>query len=238
MPELTDKVVFITGGSSGYGKATAKLFAQNGSKVIIASRNKDDLIKVKEEINCFDYFVMDVTNPSDWQRAADYLKNEIGGIDILINNAGGGVSISDVTEQSIEEIDKSIKLNLNSVIYGSRAIAPLMKEKKSGTIINISSVCAKQAWPGWTVYSAAKAGVLQLSKGLYVELQPYNIRVSCVIPAAANTNFQKSAHIDTPRYLLTPCDIANTIFYICSLPQSAVVEEVIVWGIDQQVIPL
>ena len=113
-----------------------------------------------------------------------------------------------------------------------------MKDNHEGTIINISSVCAKEAWDGWTVYAASKWGVLGFSKGLYVEMRPHNVRVTCVIPAAASTGFQQNSGIDEITASLKPEDIAQTILYVCTLPQRAVVEEVTVWGIEQEVNPL
>jgi NADP-dependent 3-hydroxy acid dehydrogenase YdfG len=129
-------------------------------------------------------------------------------------------------------------LNLNSVIYGSKIFGNMMKSQKSGTIINFGSVCAKEAWPEWTVYAAAKWGVLGFSKGLYTELQPYNVRVTCVNPGASSTGFQKYAGIDEITQKLRPEDVARVVVETCKLPHHVVVEEVTVWGIDQVVIPL
>ena len=139
-----EKSVWITGGSSGYGKAMAKLFAQEGYQVVIAARGEAALKEAAAEIGC-DYFVMDVTNPADWQKAVAYAKEKFGGLDVLINNAGGGVAVRDTITITNEEIDRCIDLNMKSVIYGCRDFAPMMMEQKRGTIVNISSVCAKQA---------------------------------------------------------------------------------------------
>lgn len=238
MEKLNNKIVFITGGSSGYGKATAKALCEAGATVIIAARGIEALENAKKEIGCADIIVMDVTKYSDWEKAAEFVKEKYGKIDILINNAGGGVAIKDTVDQEVADIDKTILLNLNSAIYGSKIFGEMMKERKEGTIINFSSVCAKEAWDGWTVYAASKWGVLGFSKGLYVEMRPHNVRVSCVVPAAASTGFQKKSGIDDITAKLQVEDIAQTVLYICSLPQHAVVEEVTVWGIDQEVNPL
>lgn len=233
-----EKTVWITGGSSGYGKEIARLFAAEGYHVIIAARSAAKLEEAAKDIDC-DSFVMDVTRPADWEKAAAYVKEKFGGIDILINNAGGGVAIKDTVALTDEEIDGAIDLNLKSVIYGSRAFAPMMMEQKQGTIVNISSVCAKQAWPQWTLYASAKWGVLGFSKGLYTELQPYNIRVSCAIPAACGaTNFDRSAGLPARELKMQPQDFARAVVDTCKLPQHVVVEEITVWGIDQTVIPL
>ena len=113
-----------------------------------------------------------------------------------------------------------------------------MKEQGEGTIINIASVCAKHAWPKWNIYAAAKWGVLGFSKALYVELQPYHVRVTCIMPGLSSTNFQASAGKNPINSLLSPDDLAEVIVNICALPKHVVIEETIVWGIDQVVNPL
>ena len=232
------RIVLITGASGGYGKATAKAFKDNGDTVIMIARNIDKLNKAKIEVGGDLAFSMDVTNPADWENAVKTVKEKYGRLDIIVNNAGGGIAIKEVSDLSIEEIDETIKLNLNSVIYGCRAFAGMMKEQKCGTMINISSVCARQCWPLWSVYAAAKAGVLNFSKGMYLEMQPYNVRVTCVIPSSASTGFQNACGIEETADELLPQDIAETVLYVANLPQRAVVEDVTVWGIDKQVNPL
>jgi NADP-dependent 3-hydroxy acid dehydrogenase YdfG len=181
---------------------------------------------------------MDVTKPEDWDMLVKTVKERFGRLDILVNNAGGGITIKEVADQSIDEIDAVIKLNLNSVIYGCRAFAGMMQAQKNGTMINISSVCARQCWPTWSVYAAAKAGVLNFSKGMYLEMQPHNVRVTCVVPSSASTGFQSACGIGETTDKLLPEDIAETVLYVANLPQRAVVEDITVWGIDKQVNPL
>lgn len=233
-----NKIVLVTGASSGYGKAIAKAFKENGDTVIMTARNLEKLEAAKSDVNGDLAISMDVTKPEDWNTLIDVINQKYGRLDLLVNNAGGGIAIKEVSELSIDEIDQTIKLNLNSVIYGCRAVADIMKQQKSGTIINISSVCARQCWPTWSVYAAAKAGVLNFSKGMYLEMQPYNVRVSCVIPSSASTDFQKACNIGETDDKLLPEDIAETVLYIANLPQRAVVEDVTVWGIDKMVNPL
>jgi len=114
----------------------------------------------------------------------------------------------------------------------------MMKTQKDGIIINISSVCARHAWGGWSVYAAAKAGVLNFTKGLYVEMRPHGVRATCIIPAAASTGFQSGAGIGEENQTLTPDDIANAVFYAATQPKGVVVEEMTVWGTSQDVQPL
>ena len=233
-----NRIVLITGASSGYGKAMAKAFKDSGDTVIMTARGLEKLTAACEEVGGDLAFSMDVTRPEDWEYAVATVKEKYGRLDILINNAGGGITIKEVGDFTVDEIDATIRLNLNSVIYGCRAFSHIMKEQKCGTMINISSVCARQCWPTWSVYAAAKAGVLNFSKGMYLEMQPYGVRVSCVVPSSASTGFQSACGIGETTDLLLPEDIAETVLYIANLPQRAVVEDVTVWGIDKQVNPL
>ena len=233
-----NRIVLITGASSGYGKAMAKAFKECGDTVIMTARGYEKLEAARAEVGGDLAFAMDVTRPCDWDNAVKIITEKYGKLDILINNAGGGVTIKPVSEFSAEEIDSVIKLNLNSAIYGCRAFADMMKDQKSGTMINVSSVCARQAWPAWGVYGAAKAGMLNFSKSLYLELQPYGVRVTCLIPASANTGFQDACGIANAPQMMKPEDVAETALFIANLPQRAVVEDITVWGIDQVVNPL
>ena len=240
MQDLRDNVVVITGATSGFGRATAEMFYERGARVLAAGRNKKRLERAKEEIGDIDYFEIDVTKPDDWNKLCEHVVSRHGRIDILVNNAGGAIELKEITEQDTETIDAIIALNLNSVIYGSRIFAMLMKKQRSGTIVNISSACATEAWPKFGAYSAAKAGVVAFSKGLYIELRPFGIRVTSIIPGAGRTNFSKNAGIaepDTP-FVLEAKDMAEVIYHVCSMPQHIEVEEYRFWGTDQEVIPL
>lgn len=233
-----NRIVLITGASSGYGKATAKAFKENGDTVIMTARSLEKLEAACREVGGDLAVSMDVTLPADWERIVSLIKEKYGRLDILVNNAGGGIAIKEVREFTPDEIDAVIRLNLNSVIYGCRAFADMMAGQKSGTMINISSVCARQCWPTWSVYAAAKAGVLNFSKGMYLEMQPHNVRVTCVVPSSASTAFQSACGIGETTDQLLPEDIAETVLYVANLPQRAVVEDVTVWGIDKQINPL
>ncbi len=232
-------VILITGGSSGYGKATAKKFADAECQVIITGRNETALATAAKEIGAVP-FCADVTSPDDWKNLRKFVETQYGKIDLLLNNAGGGVAIKNTAEQSVEDINKTVMLNLNGTIYGCREFAPMFLEQKQGTIINISSVCAKQAWPGWSVYAAAKWGVLGFTKGLTTELSPEGIRVTCLVPGAGDTAFDSNANFKDRGTIpsLKAEDIAEAIYSIYQLPSHVWVEEMTVWGIDQVVIPL
>lgn len=233
-----NRIVVITGATGGYGLATAKKFKEDGDKVIIASRNKEKVENVVREYGFEDGFVIDVTDFDKWVALKEYIVDKYGRIDVLVNNAGGGVCIADTTEQTKEDIEKAVSLNLTSTIFGSKIFGNMMKEQKDGIIINISSVCARHCWGGWSVYAAAKAGVLNFTKGLYVEMRPYGVRATCVIPAAASTDFQRNAGIAEENQTLRVEDVANAIVYAANQPKGVVVEELTVWGTSQDVQPL
>ena len=232
------KVVIITGATSGFGLEAAKLFKANGDIVIAASRNPQKVKTIINEYGFDDGFVLDVTDYDAWQELKAYIIGKYGHVDVLVNNAGCGVSIVDTVDQTRDTIDQTIATNLNSVIYGSSVIGDLMKAQGDGIIINLASVCARHCWGGWSVYAAAKAGVLNFTKGLYVELQPYGVRATCIIPGSVSTGFQSSAGIDEVTQSIRPIDIANAIFYAANQPKGVVVEEMTVWGTSQVVEPM
>jgi len=236
---MKDKVVLITGGSQGYGRAAAKCFAQAGSKVVILSRSEAKLKEALKETGADGYIAMDATSSHAWQDIAyPYIKEKYGRLDVLINNAGGAVQLGEVVSMSAETVDQIIALNLSSTIYGAKTFAAMMMNQRSGTIVNVASACAKHAWPGWSVYAAAKWGVLGFSKNLYVDLQPYNIRVSCLIPGAGATDFMKHAGAANAEVNLSAEDVGQAMFGICALPENVVTEELIIWGNSQRIVPL
>lgn len=235
--EMND-VILITGGSDGYGKAAAKRFAEAGCRVVITGRRKDALALAAEETGAIP-FAADATIPEDWERLGKFIREKFGRLDLLVNNAGGGVAIKrrrhisrrDRPRDKAEPEQRDIRLP---------GVRPDVSLAKGGTIINVSSVCAKEAWPGWSVYAAAKWGVLGFTKGLATELAPDGVRVTCLVPGAGDTSFDKNAGFTGRGCVpgLKSGNIADTIFAVYNLPGNVWVEEITVWGIDQVVIPL
>lgn len=232
------RIVLITGATSGFGLAAAKKFHENGDTVIIASRNAEKVAATVKAGGFADGFCINVADYADWVALRDYVQAKYGRIDVLVNNAGGGVAIVDTVDQTQADIDAAIALNLNSVIYGCKLFGEMMKAQGDGIVINLASVCARHCWGGWSVYAAAKAGVLNFTKGFYVEMQPFGVRTTCVIPASSATGFQSNAGIDNVTQTLCAEDIANAICYAANQPKGVVVEEMTVWGTSQQVQPL
>jgi len=239
LQSVKDQVVVITGAASGYGRATAKRFREEGATVIITDIDEKALREAADEIGA-EAYQQNVTRWEDWQALFASVMATHGRVDILVNNAGGGVVVADTVDQTREAVDKIIALNLNSVVYGSMTFGKQMRAQGSGTIVNISSTCATEAWPGFSVYAAAKSGVVSLSKGMYTELRPFGVRVTAVIPGAGATNFSKNAGLAEPAvpFRLKPEDMAEVILHICRMPQHIEIEEYRFWGTDQEVIPM
>jgi len=242
MNSLDGQVAIVTGGSSGYGKGIASVLRQRGVRVWITGRDRDRLERAAAQVGAHP-FVADATSPNDWERLVETVFDETGRIDVLVNNAGGGVKIAPLDEQSDGEVASSIALNLTSAIIGCKRVAPIMKSAKRGTIINISSVCATQAWPGWSVYSAAKAGMLQFSRCLYTEMRPHGVRVTCVMPSWGATSFNDAAHLpeheeETFSKKIKPEELGESVAHICAMPRHLAVEQMTIWPLVQEVEPL
>ena len=240
LQDLKGKVVVVTGGTSGFGKGTAQRFLAEGARVLITGSNEERLRQARESLGPVEALRADAADPDDWERLQAYVADRFGRIDVLVNNAGSGISVRPITEQSVADIDAIIRLNLGSVAYGCRVFGRMMKDQREGTIVNVSSACATEAWPNFSVYAAAKAGVVALSKGCYTELRPYNVRVTALIPGAGRTGFSAGAGLPEPAtpFWLEPKDVAEAIVHICRLPREIFVEEYRIWGMDQEVIPL
>ena len=192
MGELEGRVVLVTGGTSGFGKAMAGRFLEEKARVIITGRTDTRLADACADLSGADGVRADAGSSADWERVAGHVAHEYGRLDILVNNAGGGIRVTDTVDQSVSDIDEILRVNLAGVVYGCRAFGRMMKARKSGTIINVSSACGHHAWPGFSVYAAAKAGIVAFSKGLYVELRPFDIRVTALVPGAGSTGFRKT----------------------------------------------
>ncbi len=239
---LSELVAVVTGGSRGYGAGIAESLKKHGAEVWITGRDEEALKAASDRLGVRAVRA-DVTVPADWDRLFDDVFKAAGRLDILVNNAGAGVRVAPVAEQTDDEILRSISVNLTGAILGCRRAAPLMKKQKSGIIVNISSICATEAWPGWSVYSAAKAGMLQFSKCLYAELRESGVRVTTVIPSWGATEFQQASDIaplsdEQRKRAIQLSDIGEIVAQICSLPSHLEVLEMTVLPTIQEIVPL
>jgi NAD(P)-dependent dehydrogenase (short-subunit alcohol dehydrogenase family) len=240
--KLEGKAAIVTGASGGFGKGIAAVLAEEGARVWMTARNEGPLREAAREIGG-NGIVADAGVAGDWDRVFREVAGRAGRVDILVNNVGAGVTVKHLDEQSDQEIDTAVTVNLTGAIYGCRRAAELMKRQKSGSIINIASVCAVEAWPGFSVYSAAKAGVLQLSRCLHTELRPFGVRVTCLMPSWGATNWGKAAGMaemapEIRAKSIQPREIGRTVADLCTLPAHLVVQEMVLWPLVQEVIPL
>lgn len=187
---IAGKVIVITGASSGMGAAAASHLAARGASVVLGARRGDRIekltAKIKEADGKATAVVTDVTKREDVQRLVDTAVQTYGRIDVLINNAGV-MPLSPLDRLKVDEWDRMIDVNLKGVLYGIAAALPHMIERKSGHIINLSSVAGHKIFDGSTVYSATKTGVRIISEGLRQEVAPHNIRVTIISPGAVKT---------------------------------------------------
>lgn len=241
MKDLSNKIALVTGASSGFGAGIVKHLSKAGAKVYIAARNAGKLESVAKETAAFP-IVADITDPNDWDKVFEIIIKENNHLDILINNAGSGGSIRPINEQDDTNIIHTIQTNLTGAILGSKRAAAVMKKQHSGTIVNISSVCSFEAWPGWSVYGAAKAGLEQFTRHLYVEMRPYGIKATILIPSWGATNFNINANIepftsDVIGKVIQPDDIGKIVADICKLPDHLIIPEMILLPMTQEIIP-
>ena len=185
---VKDKVVVITGASSGLGEAAARLLAKGGAKLVLGARRIDRLRALATELSLGPDAVVqtDVTERDQVKRLVDHAVRSHGRVDVMINNAGLMPS-SRLERLQIDEWDRMIDVNIKGVLYGVAAALPHMIAQKSGHIINVSSVAGHKVGPGGAVYAATKHAVRALSEGLRQEVKPYNIRTTIISPGAVAT---------------------------------------------------
>jgi len=183
--DLIKRNAIVTGGAQGFGLAIVERFISSGAKVAIWDKDQEILNKIN--IDNTIKKVVDVSSYNSVLNGLEATLRELGQIDILVNNAGIAGPSYKTWEYPNEEWQKIIDIDLTGVFYCCKAIVPLMKEKNYGRIVNISSIAGKEGNPNAMPYSAAKAGVIALTKSLGKELADNNISVNCVTPAAAKT---------------------------------------------------
>lgn len=238
--ELNGKRAVVTGGGSGYGKGIAAALGRAGVEVWITGRNREKLESTAREIGA-KAIVADVTSGADWDRVFA----EVGDVDVLVNNAGFGGRIAPLAEQDDAGIAAVIAANLTGAIFGSARAARTMAERGRGVIVNISSVCAVHAWPGWSVYTAAKAGLLKFSHALHTEMRPRGVKVTCVIPSWGQTDFNRTAGIagasEDPSLAakcMSPGQMGEFVLGLVRLPVELTVPEVTIQPMVQDIVPM
>ena len=193
---IQDKVIVITGASSGLGEAAARLLSAQGASVVLGARRADRIQSLANELSAKgDKAVVkttDVTDRAQVKALVDAAVQAYGRVDVMINNAGL-MPQSLIERLKIDEWDRMIDVNIKGTLYGIAAALPYMKQQKAGHIVNVSSVAGHKVGPGSAVYAATKYAVRALSEGLRQEVKPYNIRTTVISPGAVATELPDSA---------------------------------------------
>jgi NAD(P)-dependent dehydrogenase (short-subunit alcohol dehydrogenase family) len=242
---LKGKVAVITGVGSGFGKATAELFAElDQVGLVLIDYNAQALEATAQNCRAAGSKVValacDVTRSETFESALQAALEVFGKVDFLINYAGGALKVAPIEEMDDEINRRIIDLNLTSTIISCRTFAPQFKQQGYGKIINVSSACDRRSWPGWSVYSAAKAGVNQFTKCLYTELRPHGVAVTLLVPGGSNTGFQAAAEgvnqFEWDEELaVRPEHFADMVYQTCALTRGGCVTELLLYGIAQDV---
>jgi NADP-dependent 3-hydroxy acid dehydrogenase YdfG len=193
---IAGKVVVITGASSGLGEATARYLSERGATVVLGARRNERLEALAKELEGKGGNVLavqtDVTDREQVKRLVDAAVETYGRADVLINNAGI-MPQAPLERLTIDEWDQTIDINVKGVLYGIAAALPHMKERKSGQIINVSSVAGHKVPTGGVVYSASKHAVRVITEGLRQEVKPYGLRTTVISPGAVDTELPESS---------------------------------------------
>ncbi len=181
MGRLDDKVAVITGGASGIGEASVRLFAAEGAEVVVADVQDERGRRLASELDA-EYVHADVTREEDVEAAVSHAVDVYGRLDCMFNNAGIAGAVGPIESVTVEAFDRTVAVLLRGVFLGVKHAAPVMRAQGGGSIINTASVAAVRTGYGNHVYSAAKAGVVQLTRSVAMELGEDNVRVNCVLP--------------------------------------------------------
>jgi len=244
---LANRIVFITGASSGIGRSCAFAFAGAGARLILAARRAERLQPVVQELQ--DRFSteclaisLDVTNREAVFATVRSLNNEWGDVDILVNNAGKALGLSTSYETSIEHLDGMMETNVKGLLHMTGAIVPGMVERDRGHVINIGSTAGRWVYPGGTVYCATKHAVRAINEGLKMDLHGTQVRVSSVDPGLVETEFslvrfdgdaERADKVYADTNPLTPDDVAESVLWCAARPPHVNISEILMMAVDQ-----
>jgi 3-hydroxy acid dehydrogenase/malonic semialdehyde reductase len=245
---LKDKVVFVTGASSGIGAATAMEFARLGARVLLCARRLDKLKAMEPELMkagaaAVFSFELDVRGREAVEATINSLPDGWGEIDVLVNNAGLSRGLKKLYEDDIEDWEEMIDTNMKGLLYVTRAVVPGMVKRNRGHVINLGSIAGRMIYPNGAVYCATKAAEAFLSDGLRIDLNGTDVRVTSVDPGMVETDFSKVRFRgDEERAAKTyenidplmPEDIADTIVWAATRPAHVQIQTVILTCVAQR----
>jgi len=247
MFNIKNKTILITGASSGFGEACARLFAKKGARLIIAARRESHLKTLAKELfNKYNtetkVLVLDVRDFGKVSKSIESLPCKWKEIDILVNNAGLSRGLDKIQEGSIQDWEEMIDTNIKGLLYVSRCVLPLMVKRNKGHVINIGSIAGHEVYPKGNVYCATKHAVDAITKGMRLDLNGTNVRVTAVDPGLAETEFsvvrfhgdkQRAGSVYKGLEPLYADDIADAVYYAVTRRENFVIGEMILFPLCQ-----
>ncbi len=243
---MKDRIIFITGATSGIGEGCARKFAAMGSDLILNGRNTEKLAELKAELTAKGVDVLtlpfDVRDREAMRAALDSLEGKWKNIDVLVNNAGLVIGLDKEFEGNLDEWDVVLDTNVRALLAMTRMVVPGMVERGHGHIINIGSIAGDAAYPGGSVYCATKAAVKALSDGLRIDLVDTPLRVTNIKPGMVETNFtvvryrgdkERADDFYKGIHALNGDDVAEVVYFAASAPAHVQIAEVLVMPTNQ-----
>jgi NADP-dependent 3-hydroxy acid dehydrogenase YdfG len=244
---LDSQWVLITGASSGFGAAAARAFAAAGARLLLGARRLDRLATVADDALAAGapaalFHVLDVADTTSVNAFADWVRAGAGRVDVLVNNAGGAHGLDPVETATDADWETMFQTNVLGTLRMTRAILPLMKPYPGALILNVGSIAGREAYEGGAAYCAAKAGVLQITRALRLELCGTGLRVATVDPGLAETEFsvvrfkgdrERAAKVYAGVEPLTAADVAEALVWVASRPPHVCVDEMVLKCTDQ-----
>ena len=240
---MKNKIILITGATSGIGRETAIRFANQGARLILCGRRKEKLdVLVKELGENHQSLIFDVRDKKAVFKAIKSLPKEYKQIDVLINNAGNAHGMDSAQTADLDDWDAMIDGNVKGLMYVTKAVLPFMVEKQNGQIINLGSIAAKEVYPNGSVYCSSKAAVDSFTRGLRVDLNPLGIRVGVIHPGLVETEFsdvrfkgdqKRSKKVYEGMNALNADDIADAILYMTQVPEKVNIADMVILPTSQ-----
>ena len=236
------KIALVTGVTSGIGEATALLLAKEGYNLIVTGRRAERVAAFEQKVVA-EYgvkvlpLVFDVRSQEEVEKYLGGLPDEWKAIDVLINNAGLAVGLNPVQDGVVDDWERMIDTNVKGLLYVTRVVANYMKERCSGHIVNLCSIAGKESYANGNVYCATKHAVDALTKGMRIDLLPYNIRVSQICPGAVETEFsvvrfkgdqERADNVYKGFTPLTAMDVADAIMYMVKCPPHVNINDMVI----------
>lgn len=239
---MNQKTALITGATAGIGYETALLLAKNNYKLIITGRRNERLTTIKTELESLSgqavmALKFDVRSRKETETALNGLPDEWKKIDVLVNNAGLAAGLAPINSADVDDWETMIDTNVKGLLFVSRIVTPWMIERKTGHIVNISSVAGKESYPNGSVYCGSKHAVQAISKAMRIELLPSGIKVTTIAPGAVETEFslvrfrgdaEKAANVYKGFTPLSGKDIAETILFVLSRPPHVNIDDLLI----------